>query len=97
MNIIRWEDPPPPLADRRQRPRRTDYWRYVADKLREHPGRWAVVLEDEAFGYAAGMATQIKAGRLAAFRPSGSFEAQTRTVDSKYACYARYVGEAEDD
>jgi hypothetical protein len=90
MIVIRWEDPPPPLAGRRQRPR-------VADKLREHPGRWAVVLEDEAFGYVAGMATQIKAGRLAAFRPSSSFEAQTRTVDSKYACYARYVGEAEDD
>lgn len=92
--VFRWEDPPPALAGRTAQPRRSEHWRDVAAKLREHPGRWAVVVEDEFFGYAAGLASQVKAGKLAAFRPGGSFEAQTRTVGKSYRLYARYVGEA---
>lgn len=93
VTVIRWEDPPETIQGVRKRPRRTKHWAAVANELRDNPDRWAVVLEDERFGCAGGMAAQIKAGVLVAFRPARSFDAQTRTVGHTYCVYARYVGE----
>ncbi len=77
MAIIRWENPPPPHQGAN------------ASKRARRPD----VLEEQRFGDAGGLAGQIKAGRLAAFRPGGWFEAQTRTIGDLYRVYARYVGE----
>ena len=43
MSIVRWEDPPP---DRFR-------WKNIAEELREHPGRWALVMEQTDKGAAA--------------------------------------------
>lgn len=93
--VLRWEDPPTAhsAAGKPKQPRRTDKWRTVAAELRARPGEWAVLLEAERFGNGGGIAGKIKAGDLAAFRPAGSFDATTRTVDGLYAVYARYIGE----
>jgi hypothetical protein len=93
VTVIRWEDPPPDNLRRRPHaPRRTEHWKLAAAELRANPGGWAVIAESVAWSYAGGIAGQIKAGRLAAFRPAGAFEAQTRTVAQSYIVYARYVG-----
>lgn len=55
-----------------------------------------MLLEAERFGNAAGIASQIKNGGIAAFRPVGDYEATTRTVGGLYTVYARYVGDGED-
>lgn len=93
MSIIRWEDPPPANSTgRTNAPRRTAFWRAVAAQLREAPGRWALVCDEVEWNYAGGTAGQITGGRLAAFRPPGSFEAITRTAYG-YRVYARYIGD----
>lgn len=93
--VVRWEDPPAAhsAAGKPKHPRRTDKWRTVATELRRRPGEWAVLLEAERFGNGGGIAGQIKAGALIAFRPAGAFDATTRTVDGLYTVYARYVGD----
>jgi hypothetical protein len=92
--VLRWEEPPEAYhrAEARQ-PNRSKHWRQVAVSLREQPCRWAVVLEGATFTHTGGIARQIKRGVIAAFRPSGHFEAQTRTTPAGYTVYARYVGE----
>lgn len=94
MSVIRWEEPPPDGNRGMKAPKRSKYWQDVAAQLRERPGRWALVLEGD-FNAAGGIAGMIKAGRLAAFRPAGEFQALTRTVGS-CSVYARYVGEGAD-
>ncbi|GAA3162199.1 hypothetical protein GCM10017688_05500 [Streptomyces ramulosus] len=66
----------------------------VAEALRANPTRWARIQEREKPGDAAGFAYQIRKGILAAFRPTGHFEAKSRTVGKVYHVYARYVGPA---
>ncbi|MFE7659656.1 hypothetical protein [Streptomyces celluloflavus] len=61
----------------------------VSTTLRQRPGQWAIV---ERGRQSSARASRIK-GRLVLFRPAGSFEATTRTVDGEMRCYARYVGE----
>lgn len=56
--------------------------------MREHPGTWTLVREAPNEPAAWASAQAIKAGRLAAFRPSEEFEAYTTGVE----VIARYVG-----
>lgn len=63
-------------------------WQAVAAELKDHIGQWAKVAHKETQSAASGLATNIKAGRLAAFRPAGHFEAAMRGTD----VWARYVG-----
>lgn len=93
--VVRWEDPPPNKSGGHKAPRRTQYWRDVAAELRAHPDKWAVVLEGDNWSGIGGMSSAITAGRLAAFRPDGAFQAQTRTTPAGFTIYARYVGGAE--
>ena len=92
--VIRWEEPPPHGNGRKptNRPKQTTLWRGIAAELREHPGRWALVVAEDGYNYAGGLASQIERGSLSAFRPRGSFEAVTRTV-GMVRVYARFVGE----
>jgi len=91
--VLRWEDPPRPhrLTHRpRQRPQ-YERWELVAAQLRARPGEWGVV--SDLVGKGGGIAGQIKAGSITAFRPARTFEATTRTGEGRYTVYARYVGE----
>lgn len=85
--VIRWEEPPP---DRRGRQQPAIDHGSVATELRERAGEWACV----AIAVQSGMATAIETGRIAAYRPRGSFEARRRVVDGLPLIYARFVGEA---
>lgn len=87
--MIEWKDPTPPAT---RSGRGTD-WKLIADELRAHPGQWAVVAHDRG----EAVATSIKRGAIAAFRPAGSFEARSRRqrFNEPKSCdiYARYVGD----
>ena len=94
--IIRFEDPPPPArgctkGPRPPRPTARD----IAAALRENPQRWALVREGGrergAYDAARSTATVITRGRIAAFQPTGDFEAVTRTVAGQVRVYARYL------
>lgn len=63
-------------------------WQAVAAELKARVGQWGKVAHKETQSAAGGLATNIKAARLAAFRPVGHFEAVTRGTD----VWARYVG-----
>lgn len=58
-------------------------------ELKENPGQWApvAVKGDEKAG--AMMVSQIRHGRLAAFRPAGDFEGYFENGE----VFAKYVGE----
>lgn len=66
----------------------------AAIQLKANPNSWARIQEREKRGDAATAAYQIRKGILAAFRPAGYFEAQSKTVDGRFFVYARYVGPA---
>lgn len=87
-HVLRWEEPPP-----KSREDGGIRWAAIAEELRANPWCWAVV----AVGTRAreiSIAMEIKNGKLAAFRPAGSFDATTRSADNKVTVYARYVGES---
>ena len=69
--------------------RRSEFWDDVALQLMENPHRWARVISKPEARIAAGVASQIRMGKLAAFAPRGTFEAASRGKD----VWARYVGQ----
>lgn len=77
-----------------ERRRRTD-WRKIADRLRENPGRWALMKGT----FSHSVPGFIQAGRLKPFQPPGSFEATMRgATDTEEGrrrgqLYVRYIGE----
>lgn len=84
---VRWEDPPPARGTRQARSR----WHRIAAELRANPGQWAVVATYPSMS-ARSTAVKINAGKVAAMRPAGHWEACTRTVEGETRIYARYVG-----
>lgn len=89
MSVIRWEDPPPRNHDQRGRAKHVIAHELIAFQLRRQPRKWGVVFEATS---ATGPAQLIREGRLAPYRPAGSFEAALRVVDGVNVTYARYVG-----
>jgi hypothetical protein len=85
---LEWISGDPPPAEKTRAAGMSMQHEVIAAQLRAHPGRWAK-LPDLNFGSAG----DIKYGRLAAYRPSGSFEAVIR----RGAVYARHVGEDGED
>jgi hypothetical protein len=72
-----------------KRPANALPWEKVADELRNHPGTWALVADDALSAYVS----QIKNGRLTAFRPAGSFDARVRNGNGvRGNLYIRYTG-----
>ncbi|NKZ63036.1 hypothetical protein GTG23_02635 [Rhodococcus hoagii] len=63
-------------------------WKWFADELRAHPGRWAKFPDQD--GVKGGRTFQINSGRLAGFT-AGEFEASVR----QGVLYVRFVGGAE--
>ena len=83
---VRWQDPPSNLRGTRGKhvP--------VAEMLRKHPGRWALVTTVRSKAYA----TLIRTAKFACYAPAGSFEATSRkNADGMFDIYARYVGEGD--
>ena len=72
---------------RDMQPNRTPNPRYygVAEQLRRHAGRWACVKtfadQKDPRGRARQMRNRIRTGKLAAFRPSGRFDAVITTPE----------------
>lgn len=83
---LAWEEPPV---------NRSSTWLEEASQLRACPGQWAVICIKPHSRAAVAMASHISNGNLAAFRPAGTFEATSRTVDGEARVYARYVGSEE--
>lgn len=81
---MKWQDPP---GDRRRSSNYSD----IARKLREQPGRWALIIE----GTNASVTTHINKGRYKDFAPAGDFEATSRrdSTTGNVKIWARYVGE----
>ena len=81
VHLTWWPDGPPALdhADRDE----IDHV-HLAGRLRSRPGVWA-----ELEGVSGMYAHSIRAGRIAAYRPGGSFEA----LGQGGVLYARYVGQ----
>ena len=85
MTDIKWQAPP------RSATRAVVDWAPIAAALRSRPGEWALVRQNAPHSTDG---NSIKTGRLAAFRPAGSFEARTHTVGAgRFDVYARFVGE----
>lgn len=96
--VIRWEDPPPTNArwtGGSSGPR--SKYAPLAEQLRAHPGRWALVREVDRQSDAAGFASLIRFGRTICFEPRGDFDACTRAVDGRFRVYARYLGNGGHD
>jgi hypothetical protein len=87
--VIRWEDPPSPDPRGGYRNPHIADWSLVAAQLRDRPGRWGVVSERAQ----SGVAVNIREGKLAGFKPAGSFDAKNVRVNGLLTLYARYIGE----
>ncbi len=70
---MKWQEPPPETGRRYGAPQA---WVEEAARLRENPGRWALLAEDLSERQAVDVAANIRRGRLVAFRP-GRFEARS--------------------
>lgn len=91
MSELKFEPPPAKV-----RPVRGRHY-LVAHRLRAKPGQWAVVGTYNGAESARATARHIRQGRLESYRPAGSFEAESRTVDGEARVYARFVGEKSDE
>lgn len=89
MNIIRWEDPPPSGLHNPRDPHLIAH-ELIAVQLKREPGRWAVVIEST--GNEPRLANHITSGHYRAYKPAGSFQAVSRTVNGIRTIYARFVG-----
>lgn len=69
----------------------------LAQELRKQPGEWARTHEFDKPNRAGAVSQQIRAGQRAGFKPGGSFESVSRTVDGKGVVYTRFVGDASQD
>ncbi|GAA0550089.1 hypothetical protein GCM10010172_35210 [Paractinoplanes ferrugineus] len=94
--ILRWEEPPPSTHTRNMDGAPpSPAWQEVADQLRQRCGEWALVVENA--GATPSLATRIRNGEMAAFRPAGDFEAASRQRAGEPAkVYVRYLGDGGD-
>jgi hypothetical protein len=91
--MVHKETPP----QRRNKQKARGYWDLTAQQLRDDPGEWYLIAENESTTFAY----RIPKGVVAAFRPVGAFEVQVQTFeDPAYSqprgkVWARYVGEPD--
>jgi hypothetical protein len=78
----------PPLIPPSRKP--DPEWTKIAERLRRMPGDWQLVGR-----HSASQITRIKSGKLAAFRPAGSFDAVGRDKGARgrIDVYVRFVGD----
>lgn len=85
---IQWEDPPESTSRKRPASR----WMYIAERLRAHPGKWAMIGTQPNRAYAINQASHVRRGVYRDL-PAGQFEAEARAVDGEYRVYVRYPGD----
>ncbi len=84
--IIRWETPPE--GDKRgSRYHVAIDWHGLAAQLRDRPGEWGLLLVG---GFSTTMASNIRYGRVAAFKPCGAYEARAVRISGVPHLYAVY-------
>jgi hypothetical protein len=92
MNCFSFEELPPAAATRGgSAPSR--HHMEAAARLRESPGKWAVVKKPGTSLAARAAAHQIRSGSIVAYRPAGAYDAVARAVDGEFRVYARYIGD----
>jgi hypothetical protein len=89
MSVIRWEDPGPSQQGGKGVNKALIAHELVAVQLRRRPQEWGVIHEARGLN---NIATDIKRGKLRAYRPAGSYEACTRVQNDMLITFARYVG-----
>lgn len=94
MTVIEWKNPPEPERSNGGAGKAGIDWHAVAVQLRRRPGRWGRFKAADEAKQAADLASLIRRGKLAPFRPGGWFDATSRKIKGKSWVYARYVGEA---
>jgi hypothetical protein len=84
---VKWGNPPERISGRNGSDRHRD----TAQRLKDRPGEWALAYEAASHS----LATNIRLGATAAYRPAGSFEARTVTLPGTHRVdvYVRYIGE----
>ncbi|MFF0741559.1 hypothetical protein ACFYVL_14280 [Streptomyces sp. NPDC004111] len=69
----------------------------TAQALRERPGAWAHIDTHDTLNRASNQSHRIRAGKIAAFRPAGTFEAKAHsTREGTAEVWARYTGPVEE-
>jgi|ERR1700729_51821 hypothetical protein len=94
------EDPP---AQTRGSRSGSNHYADESAEARENPGTWFLLKtydkatdKDKASGY--GLATNIRAGKIAAFRPGGAFDSRGAVGDDgSMKVYLLYFGKAVED
>lgn len=61
--------------------------------MRAHPDQWTRIRTYPAAYSAVGVARGIRLGLIAAYGPTGTFDARTELVDDGTALYARFNSE----
>lgn len=86
---LAWEDPPQP-----QLGTRVGRWEPVADQLREHPGKWAVIATYPLAQrpIASSLTNALSHGK---YRGIDGVQAVSRTVNDEVKVYARWVAPDE--
>lgn len=92
----------PPVQTRGSRSG-TNHYLEETTEARKSPGVWFLLKEwpeatdkDKASGY--GLATNIRAGKIAAFRPGGAFDARGAVLENgTMKVYLMYLGKAVED
>lgn len=85
---VTWQDPPPGPSRGAGKNHVT-----ISQELKANPGAWANIGSYSTVSAAYGAASRIRTGACVAYRPAGSFEAVSRTMNNTYCVFARYVGE----
>lgn len=92
MTEVEWADPPKPV--KREAVKKVESkWRPVAEKMRQNPGKWALLRKD----IPRVAVYSFRQGRFAYFRPAEDWEflvvVEAHHVKGKGDLYGRYVGE----
>jgi hypothetical protein len=90
--VLEWKDPP----ESRVLARPNSEYIAIADELRAHTGQWARIKANVS---GTSLPSDIKKGRIRAFRPAGTFEAVVRrgAIAKRWDVFVRYVGESDQD
>jgi hypothetical protein len=83
---LKFEDPPPP----KRAPRGFEE---IAQKLKDSPGKWAVIAVYPDRSGAGSQRMRVTRGLTRPWQPAGDFEATARAIDGEYRLYARYMGD----
>jgi hypothetical protein len=89
MAELRFEPPAEPIPN-------TEICEEFAEKLKANMGEWALIGKCKTPGAANQRAYMFRHGQQKGFEPSGSFEAESRTLLGEHRVYVRYMGDPDE-